>query len=271
MMKKFFAQLYIYLLLAVMYAPIILIAVFSFTKSKVLGNWTGFSTDLYRSLFSGALSDGGTGSLLAAVENTLLIAFVAAIVSTMMGTIAAIGIFNMHGRKRGTMQFLNNIPMINPDVITGVSLFLLFIFLHFSQGYVSVILAHITFCTPYVVLSVMPRLSQMNPNTYEAALDLGATPAQALWKVLIPQLRPGMISGFILAFTMSLDDFAVTFFTRGTIGLDTLSTYIYADARKGGLTPELRPLMTIIFLVILLCLVGVNISKAKAAKKAVAR
>jgi spermidine/putrescine transport system permease protein len=156
--------------------------------------------------------------------------------------------------------------MINPDIITGVSLFLLFVFLHFSQGYLTVILAHITFCTPYVVLSVMPKLQQMNPNIYEAALDLGATPQVALRKVLIPQLRPGMISGFILAFTMSLDDFAVTFFTRGTIGLDTLSTYIYTDARKGGLTPELRPLMTLIFLVVLILLIIINIRQDRLSK-----
>ena len=161
------------------------------------------------------------------------------------------------------MTFLNNIPMINPDIITGVSLFLLFVFLHVSQGYTSVILAHITFCTPYVVLSVMPKLQQMNPNIYEAALDLGATPGVALRKVLIPELKPGMISGFILAFTMSLDDFAVTFFTRGTIGLETLSTYIYTDARKGGLTPELRPLMTLIFLIILVLLIVINVRQAR--------
>jgi spermidine/putrescine transport system permease protein len=157
--------------------------------------------------------------------------------------------------------------MINPDVITGVSLFLLFVFLHVGQGFLTVILAHITFCTPYVVLSVLPKLRQLNPNTYEAALDLGATPAQALRKVMIPQLKGGMISGFMLAFTMSLDDFAVTFFTRGTIGLDTLSTYIYTDARKGGLTPELKPLMTILFLVILVVLLVINIRQSKNSDK----
>lgn len=265
MMKKFFSRFYIYVLLFFLYAPIFFIAIFSFTESRVLGNWTGFSFKLYSHLVSGS-AEGGS-SLLSAIENTLLIALVAAGVSTLLGTIAAIGIFNLRGRKRTTMDFLNNIPMINPDIITGVSLFLLFVFLHISQGYVSVILAHITFCTPYVVLSVLPKLSQMNPNIYEAALDLGATPGQALRKVMIPQLRPGMISGFILAFTMSLDDFAVTFFTRGTIGLDTLSTYIYTDARKGGLTPELRPLMTIIFLVILIALIFINVRQAKMAQK----
>ena len=130
----------------------------------------------------------------------------------------------------------------------------------------TVVLAHITFCTPYVVLNVLPRLTQMNPNIYEAALDLGATPFQALRKVLIPMLKPGMVSGFILAFTMSLDDFAVTFFTRGTVGLDTLSTYIYTDARKGGLTPELRPLITLMFVGILILLIVINIRNIRKKK-----
>ncbi len=260
-MKRFLAQAYIWLLLILLYAPLVFIAIFSFTESRVLGNWTGFSTKLYENLFSGAMQ--GSGSLISAVENTLFIALIAAVVSTALGTIAAIGIHNLRGRRKNAIQFLNSIPMINPDVITGVSLFLLFVFLHLTQGYVTVILAHVTFCTPYVVLSVLPKLAQMNPNIYEAALDLGATPSQALWKVMVPQLRPGMVSGFILAFTMSLDDFAVTFFTRGTIGLDTLSTYIYTDARKGGLTPELRPLMTLIFLIILILLVVINIRQTK--------
>ena len=260
-MKKLIARAYIWLLLVVLYAPIAFIVVFSFTEARSLGNWTGFSTQLYRSLFTGSMQN--SSGLLAAVENTLLIALVASVIATILGTVAAIGIFNMHGRKKQTMNFLNNIPMINPDIITGVSLFLLFVFLGISQGYVTVILAHITFCTPYVVLNVLPKLRQMNPNIYEAALDLGATPAQALRKVLVPALRPGMISGFILSFTMSLDDFAVTFFTRGTIGLDTLSTYIYADARKGGLTPELKPLMSIIFLIILIVLLVINIRQSK--------
>lgn len=258
---KFLSRLYIWIILLVLYAPIVFIAVFSFTEAKSLGNWTGFSFRLYRNLFTGSMQN--SSGLLSAVENTLLIALIASLAATLLGTVAAIGIYNMKGRRKNVMTFLNNIPMINPDIITGVSLFLLFVFLHISQGYSTVVLAHITFCTPYVVLNVLPKLSQMNPNIYEAALDLGATPAQALRKVLIPALRPGMISGFILSFTMSLDDFAVTFFTRGTIGLDTLSTYIYTDARKGGLTPELKPLMTILFLLILAVLLVINIRQSK--------
>ena len=263
--KRIVSQAYLWLILAVLYAPIIFIAIFSFTDAKSLGNWTGFTLDLYSSLFSGATS--ASRNLMEALKNTLLIALIASFVSTLLGTLAAIGIYNMRGRKKKAMEFLNDIPMLNPDIITGVSLFLLFVFLHFSKGYLSVILAHITFCTPYVVLNVMPKLSQMNPNIYEAALDLGATPHQALWKVLIPQLRPGLITGFILAFTMSLDDFAVTYFPSGSSGLETLSTYIYADVRKGGLTPELKPMMTIIFLVILVVLLAVNIRASKKAKQ----
>lgn len=259
-MKKFFAQTYLWILLALLYAPIIIIGIFSFTEAKVLGNWTGFSTKLYTSLFSG----GVRHSLIDAIENTLTIALIAAAVSTILGSIAAIGIHNMRGKRRQVITFLNNVPMLNPDIITGISLFLLFITLGISQGYMTVVLAHIAFCTPYVVLSVMPRLQQMNPNIYEAALDLGATPFQALRKVIIPEIRPGMISGFILAFTLSIDDFAVTIFTIGNEGLETLSTFIYADARKGGLTPELRPLSTIIFVIVLILLIIINVRARRA-------
>lgn len=263
MIKRILAQAYLWLLLAMLYAPIVIIAIFSFTKAKVLGNWTGFSTDLYTSLFQG----GVRHSLISAIQNTLLIALIAAAISTILGSVAAIGIYNLKGRRRQVMNFLNNIPMLNPDIITGISLFLLFIALGVSQGYTTVVLAHITFCTPYVVLSIMPRLRQMNPNIYEAALDLGATPFQAFRKVLVPEIRSGMISGFILSFTLSIDDFAVTIFTIGNEGLETLSTFIYADARKGGLTPELRPLSTIIFGTVLLLLIIINLRSRKLKKK----
>jgi len=253
-MKKFFAQAYLWFILAVLYAPILIIVVFSFTEAKVLGTWNGFSTKLYTSLFAGnagqALND--------AIFNTLIIALVAAVISTVLGTIAAIGIYNMRQRERRIVNFVNSIPMINPDIITGISIFLLFVFLGLSRGMTSIICAHIAFCTPYVVLSVMPRLMKMNPNIYEAALDLGATPFYALRKVLMPELWPGMISGFILSITLSIDDFAVTLFTKGSSGVDTLSTFIYADARKGGLTPELRPLSSIIFISILTLLLIIN-------------
>ena len=182
--RHYGSQLYLWLLLLVLYAPIALIAVFSFTKSKILGNWTGFSMDLYVNLFTGK-ADAGLNS---AIGYTVLIALVAAVVSTILGTLAAIGIYNMRARHQRIVTLLNSVPMINPDIITGISLFLLFVALGFSQGLATVCIAHVVFCTPYVVLSVLPRLSRMNPNTYEAALDLGATPAQALRMVMLPEL-----------------------------------------------------------------------------------
>jgi spermidine/putrescine transport system permease protein len=257
--RHYGSQLYLWLLLLVLYAPIALIAVFSFTKSKILGNWTGFSMDLYVNLFTGK-ADAGLNS---AIMYTLIIALVAAVCSTLLGTLAAIGIYNMRARQRKVVSFLNSVPMINPDIITGISLFLLFVALGFSQGLATVCIAHVVFCTPYVVLSVLPRLSRMNPNTYEAALDLGATPMQALRMVMLPELWPGMLSGFILALTLSVDDFGVTFFTKGSGGLETLSTFIYSDARKGGLTPELRPLFTLILIVMLGVLIYINFKDQK--------
>ena len=262
-MKKFFAQAYVWILLIILYAPILIIAIYSFTEAKVLGNWTGFSFNLYRNVFSGGLNN----SLVRAIENTLSIGLISAFLSTILGTISAIGIHNLRGRKRKVMTFLNDIPMLNPDIITGISLFVLFVALGISQGYMTVVLAHVSFCTPYVILSIMPKLRQLPANTYEAALDLGATPSQAMRKVIVPQIRPGMISGFILAFTLSIDDFAVTLFTKGNGGLETLSTYIYADARKGGLTPEIRPIMTLIFISVLILLIIINFRSIKSTKK----
>ena len=261
--RHYGSQLYLWLLLIVLYAPIALIAVFSFTKSKILGNWTGFSFDLYVNLFTGQ-ADAGLNS---AIWYTVIIALIAAVCSTILGTLAAIGIYNMRAASRKTVSLLNSVPMINPDIITGISLFLLFVALGMSQGLATVCIAHVVFCTPYVVLSVLPRLSRMNPNTYEAALDLGATPGQALRMVMLPELWPGMLSGFILALTLSVDDFGVTFFTKGSGGLETLSTFIYSDARKGGLTPELRPLFTLILLVMLVALIIINIRNNKQQEK----
>ena len=260
-MKHLFAKLYVWLLLAILYAPILSIIIFSFTEARVLGNWTGFSTKLYQSLFSGGVNN----SLFVTLLNTFAIAFIAASASAVLGSLAAIGIFNLRRKTRNTVLFLNNIPILNPEIITGVSLFLLFVSLGISQGFMTVVLAHISFCVPYVVLSVLPRLKQMNPSLYEAALDLGATPMQALRKVIFPEIKPGIISGFILTFTLSFDDFVVSLFTIGNEGLQTLSTYIYADARKGGLTPELRPLTSLIFIVVLVLLFIVNQRAKKSA------
>ncbi len=259
MIRRILSSSYLGILLVMLYAPILIIIIFSFTEAKVLGNWTGFSLKLYTSIFQGGVHH----SLTSAMWNTLIIGLIAAAASTVLGTMAAIGIYNLLPRSQKAMQMVNTIPILNPDIITAISLFLLFVSLGISQGYTTVVLAHITFCTPYVVLSVLPRLRRMNPNLYEAALDLGATPFLAVRRILLPELKPGMISGFILAFTLSIDDFVVTLFTIGNEGLETLSTYIYADARKGGLTPELRPLSAIIFILVLLLLLIINQRAAK--------
>jgi len=259
MIRRILSSSYLGILLVMLYAPILIVIIFSFTEAKVLGNWTGFSLKLYASIFQGGIHH----SLTSALWNTLIIGLIAAAASTVLGTMAAIGIYNLMPRAQKVVQMANTIPILNPDIITAISLFLLFVSLGISQGYTTVILAHITFCTPYVVLSVLPRLRRMNPNLYEAALDLGATPFLAMWRILLPELKPGMISGFILAFTLSIDDFVVTLFTIGNVGLETLSTYIYADARRGGLTPELRPLSAIIFISVLLLLLLINQRAAK--------
>lgn len=248
-----------WILLLLLYSPIVIIVIYSFTEAKVLGNWTGFSTKLYSSLFT----TGTHHSLMNALINTVTIALIAATASTLLGSITAIGIFNLKNRARKIIGFVNSIPILNGDIITGISLFLLFVSLGISQGYTTVVLAHITFCTPYVVLSVLPRLKQMNPNLYEAALDLRGYSHAGFAQGDFPEIRPGMISGFMLALTLSIDDFAVTVFTIGNEGLETLSTYIYADARKGGLTPELRPLSTIIFVVVLALLIVINHRSSK--------
>lgn len=264
--ERIAAQAYLWLLLIVLYAPILLIIIFSFTQSKVFGNWTGFTFGLYENLFTGYDTVAQVRvdpNLYRAILYTIIIALCAAIISTILGTLAAIGIYHMQPKGRKALTFLNSVPMINPDILTGISLFLLFVFLGISRGLGTVVAAHVVFCTPYVVLSVLPRLSKMDPNIYEAALDLGATPFQALRKVMMPELWPGMISGFLLSLTLSIDDFGVTFFTKGSNGLETLSTFIYADARKGGLTPELRPLFSLIFLTILILLIIMNIRTHK--------
>lgn len=262
-MRKIFTRAYIWVVIAILYLPIMVVAISSFTESKVIGNWSGFSLGLYKSVFSGGVNDALTMALI----NTFIIAIASALVSTILGSYTAIGLHTMSGKSRKAIDFLNNIPILNPDIITGISLFMLFVFLGIPQGMGTVILAHVAFCTPYVILSVMPNLQSMNPNNYEAALDLGASPKQAINKVIIPEVKKGMISGFILAFTLSIDDFAVTLFTSGTNGLQTLSTYIYNDARRGGLTPELRPLSTIIFVVVFLLLIVINIRSSRNSKK----
>ena len=264
--KRVISQAYLWLVLAVLYAPIIFIAVFSFTEAKSLGNWTGFTLDLYQSLFSGATS--GSEALLVALKNTLFIALVASLASTVLGTLAAIGIFNMRGRWKKSIQFLNNVPMLNPDIITGVSLFLLFVFLGVSKGYTTIILSHITFCTPYVVLNVMPKLKQMDESLTDAALDLGCTPVQAFFRVTIHEIMPGVISGAIMAFTMSLDDFVISYFVTG-LDFVTLPVEIYSYTKK-PIQPKIYAMFTLLFLLIFVLMVISNVIQLVSDRKRVA-
>ncbi|MFQ8899217.1 MAG: extracellular solute-binding protein [[Clostridium] scindens] len=251
MIKKFLQRFYLVLIFVLLYAPIVTLMVLSFNKSKTRSKWGGFTTKWYVELFKNE-------QIMNALYTTLIIALLSALIATVIGTAAAIGIQAMHRKFRTTMMGVTNIPMLNADIVTGISLMLLFIAFRFSLGFSTILLAHITFNIPYVILSVMPKLKQTNVSTYEAALDLGASPVYAFFKVVFPDILPGVSSGFLLAFTMSLDDFIITHFTKGP-GVDTLSTKIYSEVRK-GIKPEMYALSTILFLSVLLLLILVNIS-----------
>lgn len=264
-MRKFIKRFYLLFIFILLYAPILTLVVLSFNNSKTRAKWGGFTTKWYHQLFQNE-------QILNALSNTLLIAILSAVIATIIGTMAAIGIQNMKNKGRSFMLGINNIPMMNSEIVTGISLMLLFIAVgnFYSKftgtpsslfGFVTILLAHITFNIPYVVLSVMPKLRQVNPNTYEAALDLGASPIYAYFKVIIPDISPGILSGFLLAFTMSLDDFVITHFTKGA-GVDTLSTKIYTEVKK-GIKPEMYALSTLMFGAVLLLLLVVNYAPKK--------
>lgn len=257
MVKRVIAKSYVWLIIFLLYIPIIFVILFSFTDTAVMGEWTGFTFDLYKRLFTGETA----GELGTAVLNTLVLAFSTSVLATIIGTLAAIGIYNSKKKVRMVLNTANQIPVLNAEIVTAVSLSLLFVFLGINKGFGTLLIAHLTFCTPFVVLSVMPKLKQLNQNVYEAALDLGATPFQAMYKVIVPQIAPGMVTGFLLALTLSIDDFVITVFN--TSGFTTLSKYIYDDAVKGGLGPELRALATIIFVIVLSLLIVINIRSSK--------
>lgn len=249
MANKIVKRIYISLILIFLYAPIATLMILSFNASKTRAKWGGFTLKWYASLFQNEV-------ILKALSNTLLIAFFSALFATVIGTIAAIAMSNMKKKKRAVFMGITNIPMLNAEIVTGISLMLLFISLGAKFGFTTVLLSHITFNIPYVILSVLPRMKQLNPSTYEAALDLGATQTKAFFSVTFPDILPGIISGFIMAFTMSLDDFIITHFTKGP-GLDTLSTKIYTEVRK-GIKPEMYSLSTLIFVTVLILLFLVN-------------
>lgn len=249
-MKKFLKGLYIGVILLFLYLPIGVLMVLSFNESKSMSIWTGFSTRWYEEMFSNEM-------ILDAVWNTFSIAICAAAVSTVIGVLACLGISRMRSRSQKVIMAFNNIPLLNADIVTGISLMMTFLVFGISLSWGTVLLSHITFCIPYVILSVMPKIKQLSPNMYEAALDLGATPAYAFRKVILPDLMPGITSGFLLAFTMSVDDFVVTHFTRGA-GINTISTLIYSQV-KVGIRPTLFALSTVIFVIVLVVLVISNV------------
>ena len=254
MIKTTAQRIYVALIFIFLYAPIVTLMVLSFNASKTRSKWGGFTLKWYAALFE-------DDKILQAAGNTLLIAFLSATIATLIGTITCIAMQNMKKRSRTIIMGITNIPMLNAEIVTGISLMLLFIFLGIKMGFITILLAHITFNIPYVILNVMPRMKQLNPSTYEAALDLGASHTQAFFKVVFPDILPGIISGFTMAFTMSLDDFVITHFTKGA-GIDTLSTKIYAEVRK-GIKPEMYALSTIIFVTVLLLLLLVNYAPKK--------
>lgn len=250
----FLKGLYAALIFLFLYAPIAVLIIYSFNSAKSLGTWGGFSLKWYEELFRDT-------EILQALSNTLSIAAIAAVVSTVIGTAAAFGIHYMRKRSKALVMNITYLPVLNPDIVTGVSLLLLFVFMGFTLGYFSLLLSHITFCIPYVIISVLPKLSRLNPCTYEAALDLGCTPFQAFFKAVLPEIMPGVLTGFLLALTLSIDDFVVSFFTTGP-GVNTLSIHIYTMARR-GIKPEINALSAIMFVVVFLLLLVVNLRSGK--------
>ncbi len=249
MVKKFLSRFYIGIILLFLYAPIIILIVLSFNASKSRAKWGGFTLKWYAELFQNE-------AIMNALSTTLIIAFSSALIATVLGTAAAIAMNSMKKTPRTILMAVTNVPMLNADIVTGISLMLIFVALNFTLGFTSVLLAHITFNIPYVILSVMPKLKQLNPHTFEAAQDLGASPVYAFFKVILPDIFPGVLSGFFLAFTMSLDDFVITHFTKGP-EINTLSTKIYTEVRK-GIKPEMYALSTIMFVTVLLLLIFIN-------------
>lgn len=254
MVRKLSEKIYIALIFLFLYAPIAVLIVLSFNQSKSRAKWGGFTLNWYKELFSNQ-------QIMNALYTTLFLALTSALIATIIGTAASIGINSMKKVPRTILLGISNIPMLNADIVTGISLMLVFVAINYTLGFTSVLLAHITFNIPYVILSIMPKLKQTNKSTYEAALDLGASHSYAFKTVILPDIFPGIISGFLLAFTMSLDDFVITHFTKG-LGINTLSTKIYTEVRK-GIKPEMYALSTLLFLSVLILLVLINRSPKK--------
>lgn len=255
---RFFQDFYLVLIYLFMYAPILILILYSFNDSANRGSWAGFSLRWYESLFHNS-------ALLTAMYNTILIALLAAAISTVLGTAAAIAIQRMRRAPQTVVMQCTYLPVLNPDIVTGVALMMLFLFMQLKFGRFTLLMAHITFCTPYVILSVLPKLSQLRLNLYEAALDLGAKPFYAFRRVVLPEILPGVLTGAIFAFTLSLDDFVISYFTTGN-GVQNLSIAVYAMARK-GVSPEVNALSALMFIVVLILLLVINFRSARAEKQ----
>lgn len=265
-MRRFLSRFYVFLIFVLLYAPIITLMVLSFNASKSRARWGGFTVKWYVQLFQNE-------EILSAFYNTMLIGFLSALLATLLGLTACIAMNNMKRRWRSVFLGIANIPMLNAEIVTGISLMLVFLVAgnllsHFGRelpfGFWTVLIGHVTFNIPYTVLSIMPKLRQTNIYSYEAALDLGATPFYAFYKTILPDIMPGVLSGFLLAFTLSLDDFIITHFVKGA-GFDTLSTKIYTEVKK-GIKPEMYALSTLLFAAVLLILLLSNLHKGKEAK-----
>lgn len=261
MVKKSIERIYLAVIFLFLYLPILVLIVLSFNDSKSRVVWGGFTFNWYASCFTDE-------TIMNAFLTTLQITLVAAVASTIIGTLGAIGINAMKRRNRSIMLGATNIPMLNADIVTGIAMMLLFV--KFTNlGFVTVLIAHITFDIPYVILNVLPKLNQASRYTYEAALDLGASPLYAFWKITWPEIKSGVFSGFLMAVTMSLDDFSITFFTKGA-GVNTLSTMLYTELRK-GIRPELYALSTLLFLLAFLLLLMMNYRSSKTTEAAAVR
>lgn len=249
MVKKLFSNTYIALIFIFLYAPIATLIVFSFNDSKSRASWTGFTLKWYKNMLNDPV-------IMRSLTYTLIIALLSAVISTLIGTLAAIGIHHMKARNKKLIMNLTYLPVLNPDIVTGIALMLFMIAIGIRLGFTSMLLAHITFNIPYVILAVTPKLKQLNPHTYEAALDLGARPLESLIKVILPEIAPGIVTGLLLAFTLSLDDFVISYFTAGN-GVSNLSITIYTMTRR-GIKPEINALSTIMFVSVLILLIIVN-------------
>ena len=272
MVKKIFAYSYIYLILLLMYVPILVLIVFSFTNATYIGTWNGFSFDLYAKLFQ-------SEEIMIALGNTVIIAVISALCSTVLGTLGAIGAFYSRRRARTALENINQIPVVNAEIVMALSLVVMFVFIGniIFKGanlfsFWTLLVGHIVISAPFVYLNVKPKLQQMDPSLYEAALDLGCSPRQALRHAILHEIVPGIFSGFMLAITLSLDDFIVTAFTRGSGllsgagSIETLSTLVQAKIKKGPIPAEMRPLTTIIFLIVLLVVFVISLNRNKGSK-----